>query len=689
MGRLLGLISRQGIKAAVLVAALALLLCSAAGGTLAYIVTKTPTFENTFVGGLEPVGSIKVSKAVEHPFGEGYQVPDNENTTFSFTVDLGTGNAGKSFGTYTADDAGVIILDVKAQSAVVIPDIPAGTQAVVSEAQDQGHAGFSVKDGRYSQTLTIAEGETASAAFVNVYAPAPAQLNLAVVGSKELVGCDWQEGDSFTYCFERLVDGEWVPLGEQTIVCRLVEQPDPDNPGQTILVPDPNSISFDFTELMQDQQFSTVGTHSFRVTQTKTNVGGLTHESTEERFDVRVGDADMDGKLEVQGMSAVTSNTKIDEENSKAIMLFRSTYAPEGTSSVSIDIAKRLDDASGQGKDASGFAFELRDEDGKVVQTSELTDALGYTSLTLTFGADDAGKTFAYALREKNDGASGVVYDASVYAVEVQVEDKLDGTISALVSVDGGKPADSCTVSFANAYDPADARLAIAGSKVLSGCVLEAGEFQFNLYQTTREFEVPEDVRPLLVASNDAEGAFSFDVLSFDKVGTYYYVVAEDASEPIAGVEYDHNAYAVTVTVADEGGRLVAHQAVRSMGDGETSAIAFSNVYKAEPVGPDKPDVPDEPDKPDSPDDPPDDPDGPDNPPDVGPGGQNELPDTGGGDGASTTGTSAKGDMAQTGDNVNVLPVVALVVIAAAVVVVAAVALRLNSRKGMHNNKRM
>lgn len=686
MGRLLELVSRQGMKAAVLVAALALLLCSAAGGTLAYIVTKTSTFENTFVGGLEPVGSIKVSKAVEHPFGESYQVPDNENTTFSFTVDLGKENAGKSFGAYTADDAGVITLDVKAQSAVVIPDVPAGTQAVVSEVQGQGHAGFSVKDGQYSQTLTVAEGETASASFVNVYAPAPAQLNLAVVGSKELVGRDWQEGDSFTYCFERLVDGEWVPLGEQTIVCHLVEQPDPNNPGQTILVPDPNSISFDFTELMQDQQFNTAGTHSFRVTQAKTNVGGLTHESTEERFDVRVGDADMDGKLEVQGMSAVTSNTKIDEESSKAIMLFRSTYAPEGSSSVSIDIAKRLDDVSGQGKDASGFAFELRDEDGKVVQTSELTDALGHTSLTLTFGADDAGKTFTYTLRERNDGAPGVIYDASAHAVEVRVEDRLDGTVSALVSVDGGKPMDSCAVSFANIYDPADARLVIAGSKTLSGRALEAGEFRFNLYQTTREFVVLEDARPLLVASNDAEGAFSFDALSFDKVGTYYYVVAEDASAPIAGVEYDHNAYAVTVTVADEGGRLVAHQAIRSMGDGDSSAIAFSNVYKAEPVGPDDPDVPDEPDGPDNP---PDGPDEPDNPSDVGPGDQTKLPDTGDSGSAGAGDASAKGDMAQTGDNVNVLPVVALVVIAAAVVVVAAVALRSNSRKGTRNNKRM
>lgn len=649
MKRLMRLISQRGMKALVLVAALVLLLCSAAGGTFAYIVVKTPVLENIFVGKLEPVGSLTVSKTIEHPFGEGYEVPDNQNTTFSFAVDLGKENAGKSFGSHTASSTGVITLDVKAQSAVVIPGIPAGTQAVVSEVQNQKHAGFSAKDGQRSQTVTITEGNTASAAFVNVYAPDSARLNLAVVGSKELVGRDWQEGDSFTYRFERLVGNTWAPLGEKTITCHLVEQANQGNLRRAALAPDPDSISFDFSELMQKQRFDTLGTHSFRVTQVETNIDGLTHESTEERFDVHADDSDMDGKIEVRGMQAVTSSTKIDEDQNTAIMLFRSMYAPESSSSVSIDIVKHLNDKSGQGRDASGFVFELYDENDTVMQTSSPTDALGHTSLTLTFGASETGKTFAYTLREKNDSAPGISYDSSLHVIEVTVEEVQDETLRALVSVDEGEPADSCTVSFTNTYDPTHASTTIAGSKELTGRALKAGEFQFNLYQTTSEFEVPESAHPLLTTSNDLDGAFAFDALSFDAVGTYYYVVLEDASEPVEGVEYDHSTYAVTVSVADEGGRLVANQAVRSMDNGKSCAVAFSNAYKAEPVDPGDPGNPE-------------------------PGGQDDPPNANGGDGGGDGGDNDtdeeptdKGALAQTGDDVYVLPIIVLAVAAAAI----------------------
>lgn len=651
--------SRKGARAVVLVVSVALLLCSAAGGTLAYIVTKTPTFANTFISGLEPVGSLTISKAVEHSFGEGYAVPDNDNTTFSFTVDLGEGNANKAFGSYKADGKGVISLSVKAQSAVTIPNIPEGTIATVTESQVS--AGFSVKGGQATQTATIAKGEAAHADFTNVYAPEAAQANFAVTGSKELVGRDWQEGDSFTYRLERLVNGEWVPVGEKTITCHLVERDDPNNPGHTIMVPDPQSISFDFTDLACAEAFDEPGTHTFRIREVDGNVDGLTHDFPESRFDVTVGDADMDGFLEVQAVSGQTTNTKVDADGN-VDALFRSRYAPEGSAVVEVGISKSMSDLSGQGRDASGFSFELLDESGRVVQTSEPTDPLGKTSLSLTFDATDVGHTFKYTVREANEGAVGVVYDSSKRMLEISVEDNLDGAVSALVSADGGKPAESCELAFANVYDPADATAMVSGSKTLSGRALEAGEFTFDLYQTDESFSVSAGITPALTTSNAADGSFAFAPLSFGEVGTYYYVVFEDASSPLAGVEYDAGSYAVTVSVVDVGGRLAATQSIRKMDGGEAAPVSFANAYVG--GGPDVPDEPDTPDTPDTPDDP--------VPPAV---------DGAGGSGSGSSSAQSGGGTAQTGDRVSVLPWAMLAGVAVVVLVCAAVALRRYGRE--------
>ena len=55
------------------------------GGTLAYIVAKTPSLRNMFIA--QHSSSLTITKTVEHPFGEDYTLP--EDLTFEFTVDLG------------------------------------------------------------------------------------------------------------------------------------------------------------------------------------------------------------------------------------------------------------------------------------------------------------------------------------------------------------------------------------------------------------------------------------------------------------------------------------------------------------------------------------------------------------------------------------------------------------------------
>lgn len=643
MNRLADFVSRKGIRAAVLVAAVALLLCSTVGGTLAYVVAKTPTITNTFTSGITPYGSLTISKTLEHPFGDDYVLPNNDNVVFSFNVDLGTDNANKTFGqgtsTLTANDNGVVSVQVKAGYSATIDGIPAGTKATVTETTER--TGFSV-EGDASQTATIAAAETAQVAFTNVYAPAAANYAATVTGTKELSGRDWQEGDSFTYLLEYFDGKKWVEVAKQDTKCEL------DSQGKPVS----DSIAFDFTNDVAEIIKGTAGTHQFRVTEVDGTIPGMALDETVSLFTIVVGDADMDGSLELQSTSTTSSNTKVDE-NHNVFILFKGTYAPEGSTEVIVPVEKKLTDMSGQGRDAAGFTFGAYDKDGKLVEQAAPTDANGDTSLRFTFDADDVGKTFAYTVKEIDADEAGMTYDDASYTVRIAVTDNLDGAVSAQVVDEADKPVKDTTLAFANTYDPADASMTIAGTKRLDGRNLKAGEFSFSLYETGVGFALPEGAKPLATAKNDGSGAFAFGKLTYSTVGTHRYVVTEDASEPLEGVTYDEARYLITVTVTDEGGSLKATQDIRLANGSAAKAIAFENAYAASPApGPEEPEQPEQPIAP--------------------------TPDDGQGDGdAGNEPADQPADtssMAKTGDNLGpvVIAVVAMAIVAAAVAVIAA-----------------
>lgn len=638
MSWLADFVSRKGTRAALLVAAVALLLCSVVGGTLAYVVAKTPTVTNTFTSGVTPYGSLTISKTLEHPFGDSYELPDNGNAEFSFAVDLGKENAGKAFGqgtsTLTANDEGVVSVQVKAGYPATIDGIPAGTKATVTETTER--TGFSVK-GDAVQTATIAAAETAQVSFTNVYTPAAADYAATVTGTKELSGRAWQEGEGFTYLLEYWDDGKWVEVARQSTECKL------DADGKPVA----DSIAFDFTDEVAKIIAGTPGTHQFRVTEVAGTIPGVALDTAESLFTVVVDDADMDGSLELQSTSTTSANTKVDDSYNVTI-LFKGTYAPEGSVEVVIPIEKALADASGQGRDASGFTFGAYDKDGKLAAQSTVTDGSGDASLRLVFDADDAGKTFVYTVKEIDADEAGMTYDDATYTVRIAVTDNLDGTVSAQVVDEAGSPVKDVTLAFANTYDPADASTTIKGVKTLDGRDLKAGEFSFSLYEAGEGFALSESAKPLATAKNDADGSFSFGKLTYSSVGTHRYVVVENASDPLEGVTYDKASYFITVTVTDEGGHLRATQDIRLANGSAVDAIAFENTYVKAPAP-----APEEPEEPATPE--PD--DGQDND-----------------DSEPAADQPADTSSAKTSDNLGpiVVAVVAVAVLAAAVAIVAA-----------------
>ena len=111
------------------------------------------------------------------------------------------------------------------------------------------------------------------------------------------------------------------------------------------------------------------------------------------------------------------------------------------------------------------------------------------------FTQADAGKTFAYEVRESTGGGAGYTNDQTVYGVSISVADDGAGTLTVATTVTGGAEGEKTYVytsgqaaeevepvvlPFVNSY-AAQGDVSIATSKVLHGRPLEAGEFSFEL----------------------------------------------------------------------------------------------------------------------------------------------------------------------------------------------------------------
>lgn len=77
------------------------------------------------------------------------------------------------------------------------------------------------------------------------------------------------------------------------------------------------------------------------------------------------------------------------------------------------------------------FTAELKDEEGKVLQT-KANDSNGIITFdAISYTEEDIGNEFVYTISEVNSGESGIAYDDTVYTITVKVEDSEtgDGTL--------------------------------------------------------------------------------------------------------------------------------------------------------------------------------------------------------------------------------------------------------------------
>lgn len=273
-------------------------------------------------------------------------------------------------------------------------------------------------------------------------------------------------------------------------------------------------------------------------------------------------------------------------------------------------IVKPADEASAKkvGITMDGKVFETANVEANTPKTVSLVPERG-----LTFTQNDAGKTFTYTVAEIDDKATGYTYDKTVHTVKAVVADNGDGTLRVTTSVskpgDDGEdklegqwiyPSDAtstgvATVKFKNTYTVTEAATYTPSvTKVVAGADAPS-KFTFAM---TAADDVTQDAidgglitGSLMSADNGyaekkqtKEGLkdgehyqLDFSKLTFNAPGTYKFAINELTPNGGPGEwKYDQHVYTVTVTVTDEGGKLVA----RPDGTTGSEGFIFTNSYK-------------------------------------------------------------------------------------------------------------
>ena len=185
-------------------------------------------------------------------------------------------------------------------------------------------------------------------------------------------------------------------------------------------------------------------------------------------------------------------------------------------------------------------------------------------------------KTFEYKVTESGS-AAGVTNDTNkTKPFQITLKDDGKGKLTATCN-----PKEGPKFTFTNTYSvgelPSSITDQIKIDKQLTGRDLKKGEFTFELLENG-------DV--VATGSNDAGGNVTFKKITYTQPGQHTYMVRE-VNNDLGGVTYDDQAYTVYTQIIDQGnGKLKAeHQAVVQMDNEfapiEGNEITFNNKYEA------------------------------------------------------------------------------------------------------------
>ena len=192
------------------------------------------------------------------------------------------------------------------------------------------------------------------------------------------------------------------------------------------------------------------GTKTYTLKEVLGNDSHITYDPTEYTVTVHLNDNGK-GKIETVVTYAKKNGESSDNGSSVSGAVFTNTYTPEG--SVVISGTKTLE---GKTLEADQFTFELKDSEGKVLQTTK-NDNNGNFSFSIKYKNSDLqsndSNAFIYYVSEKNDQQSGITYDNRVYTVKVTLTENDSGELTAtkeIIPLDADKKESAVTDSETN-----------------------------------------------------------------------------------------------------------------------------------------------------------------------------------------------------------------------------------------------
>ena len=456
------------------------------------------------------------------------------------TSDLsdGAGNARLQV-QYTPADVGLhtyTLKEIVPEPAVPGMEYDKTAYTVVVEVVDNG-------DGTTSARIVSIDGEKefSTPVFTNTYAPKAVDLSVDFV-NKQLSGRDLVENE---FTFElRDAEGNLVATGKNDAA---------------------GSVIFD-----KALHFDAVGTWFYTVAEIGTDGDGITYDKTVYTILVTVTDAG--GELHVSySVLNVVGGTIVFENRYSAKEI---TYVIGGTKVLEGRVLLN---------EEFTFVLEQANEKGEIVEGGIRLLARNFTDGSFRFPeitfTDDG--VYHYVVSEQASGgtAYGIRYDETKYLVTVTVTDDGKGNLEiseVLVQILGGEKVE--VIGFTNVYEPAPTAAQLTGTKILEGKVLGEGDFSFLLHASDETWTQGE---LLQTVQNGADGSFLFQTLTFERVGTWYYLVTElHGGETIDGITYDDTVYRILIEVTDDlRGQL--HATVHIFdGDGvPQQSVVFTNVF--------------------------------------------------------------------------------------------------------------
>lgn len=499
-------------------------------------------------------------------------------------------------------------------------------------------------DGKLKVEVIPSTEEGRGTAFTNSYEVAPLDYTLNLSGTKKIddqVGTYELETNAFKFVLTP--DNAAYPLPTGEGVARVDENDASKGVYVTNKAPEGTADEAAF-QLAGTIAFAKEGTYTYTLTEDKTPQPGITFDQSVYHIAVTVEEDPATGTLEVTGVSVTKGDSDEAITDGTSKLDFTNTYSAgsvEGTVSATKNLSGRNFKPENLGGDEFTFAVKVSGTDaGGAAMTAaqlpkpantQVTEGDGFYSYTYALtvtsgGTGESGTTafnpvsltytrpgtYTFEISENDPTDKNITKDGTVYTVTVVVEEQKgedDEPVLAVASttVKAGDSTAESGVVFNNDYTATDTH-SVEITKQLSGRAWDDDdEFTFTLkaFDEATKTAVKDRTVVLPGVENPTDGdvpasitiaktdgvenvyAKSFEDITFNKTGTYKFLVQEQApqgaqGDVYQGVNYDTNTRLVTITVSHDyqGGFEIKQMVTTQDGNGR-AFLTFNNRYDA------------------------------------------------------------------------------------------------------------